>query len=377
MSRESRVRRLTAALAICAACGGLIGCRPAAPVGAAPLPAETPPVERPAAPTLASAPPDTVPPPEDETPAAPPPAEERASDAFSGLRIDDLAAREYGGTGIVVGEATRYYPAFTRHRISYPSDGLTITGLVNIPRGEGPFPVIVLNHGYLTFDVYEPGADTWQMADWLAEHGYITLMPDYRNYGGSDRGPNPFHIGYAIDVLNLIAQVDSLPGAAPGQIGVIGHSMGGEISMWPMVLSDEVDAVVLYASMSGDLALNYRYALRSYPVQRGAMEALGLIYGTPDEHPEAFTEMSPASYFDRVRMPVLIHHGMLDDIVPYAWSVDLERSLHEAGADVTFYAYGDQGHAFRGRTFELFMGRNLALLEAAVRADVNTPAADQ
>ncbi len=377
MTRSRRLLHLAAALAGCVVCGMLIGCRPAGPVEAAPLSVETPPIEEPAALSLASALPATALPPDDATPAAPPPSEELADDAFTGLRIDDLAAREYGGTGIVVGEATRYYPGFTRHRISYPSDGLTITGLVNIPRGEGPFPVIVLNHGYLTFDVYEPGADTWQMANWLAERGYITLMPDYRNYGGSDRGPNPFHIGYAIDVLNLIAQVGSLSEAAPGQIGLIGHSMGGEISMWPMVLSDEVDAVVLYASMSGDLALNYRYALRSYPVQRGAMEALGLIYGTPDEAPQAFIEMSPASYLDRVRMPVLIHHGMLDDIVPYAWSVDLERSLREAGADVTFYAYGDQGHAFRGKTFELFMERNLALLDAAVRANVNTPDADR
>lgn len=294
-------------------------------------------------------------------------------DIFMGLRVDDLAAREYGGRGITVGEVVKTGPGFTQYRMSYPSDGLTITGLVDIPDGEGPFPTIIVNHGYLRPVDYQPGFDSWRIADWLAKHGYIALMSDYRNYAGSDTGPNPFHIGYAIDVMNLVPQISSLPQAMPGQIGMIGHSMGGEIAMWPMVISDEVDAIILYASMSGDVGRNWAHARRHWSVQREAMDALAIIYGTPQQSPHAYAVMSPINYLDRVRMPVSVHHGTKDESVPYWWSEELWHLLEEAGADVNFWPYSGSGHTFGGRGFETFMQRNLIFLDEYVRADVNSP----
>ncbi len=36
---------------------------------------------------------------------------------------------------------------FTRTLINDPSDGLTIYGFIDVPRGPGPFPVIIALHG--------------------------------------------------------------------------------------------------------------------------------------------------------------------------------------------------------------------------------------
>jgi len=295
-------------------------------------------------------------------------------DAFSGLRIDDLAARPYGGAGIEIGNPIKLGEGFTQYTMAYQSDRLTITGLVDIPDGQGPFPTIIVCHGYVRPSDYRPGLDSWRIAEWLAQHGYITLMPDYRNYADSDTGANPFHIGYAIDVLNLIAQVGSLPQASPGQVGIIGHSMGGEISMWPMVLSDEVDAVVLYSSMSGDVGRNWEHARRYWPAQRAAMEALAMIYGLPEDNPEAFAQISPVSYLHRVRMPVMLHHGTQDNVVPYRWSEELYHQMEEAGLDVTFWSYPGGQHTLGGRSFAVMMQRNLEFFEVNVRGNVNSPA---
>ncbi len=296
-----------------------------------------------------------------------------APDPFDGLRIDDLAAREYGGPGIVLEAAIKSERDFVQYTMSYESDGLTITGLVDIPRGNGPFPLIIVNHGYLRPGEYKSGFDSWRVADWLAQHGYIAIMPDYRNYAGSDKGPNFFWIGYAIDVMNLIAQVNTLPQAIPGQIGVLGHSMGGGISMWPMVLSDEVDAVVLYASMSGDIARNWEHARRYWPEYRDVMDAAALIYGTPTENPQGYAAISPVNYLDRVQMPVMIHHGTHDEAIPYWWSDELWKQMQTAGIDVTFWPYPGATHGFGGRGFETFMQRNLAFFDEYVRQDTNTP----
>lgn len=291
---------------------------------------------------------------------------------FQPISIDALSQREYGGTGIVVGEQAKESVGFTQHLMSYDSDGLTITGLINIPDGEGPFPVAILNHGYIVPNVYRPGMDTWRMAEDLVYAGYLVLMPDYRNYWQSDVGPNDFRTGYAIDIMNLISQSRSLPQADPQRIGIIGHSMGGEISMWPMVISKEVDAIVLYASMSGDVAKNWDWRYRQWPIQRDAMEALALRYGTPEQSPEGYAMVSPETYFDRTRMPIMIHHGTADKLVPYQWSEDMYEKLIATNVDVEFHTYYGAEHGFGGGIFDLFMERNLAFFDEHVRNNVNT-----
>ncbi|MCC6905443.1 MAG: alpha/beta fold hydrolase [Anaerolineae bacterium] len=294
-------------------------------------------------------------------------------DPFANLTIDALAARPYGGSGIVLGRVVRAEPEFTQYEMTYPSDGLVITGLIDIPTGDGPFPVALVNHGYMMFHEYKPGFDSWRYADWLAKKGYIAIMSDYRMYGGSDTGPNPFHIGYAVDIMNLIAQVDSLSQAAPGQIGVFGHSMGGEIAMYPMVISDEVDAVVLYSSMSGDAGRNWEHSWRYWPIQRAAMDATALIYGRPAENPEGYAAISPVNYLERVRMPVMIHHGTHDESVPYWWSEELWKQMEEIGINVTFWPYPGGGHSL---PTDVLMQRTYEFFEQHVRADVNSPDAE-
>jgi len=193
------------------------------------------------------------------------PTADLSIDPFDDISIDALSERGYGGTGIVLDEVLTYETHFTQYSMHYDSDGLSITGLIDIPVGEPPFPVVIINHGYIVYESYDPGDDTGLIAERFAEADYIAVMPDYRNYGASDKGPNPFRTGYAIDVMNLTAQLESLEQANPEQIGMLGHSMGGEVSMWPMVISDEVDAVVLYGAMSGDTAQNWSWRLQQWP----------------------------------------------------------------------------------------------------------------
>ena len=51
--------------------------------------------------------------------------------------------------------------AFTRYYITYPSDDLSISGMMAVPKGQGPFPVIILNRGYIAPSQYWTGADTY------------------------------------------------------------------------------------------------------------------------------------------------------------------------------------------------------------------------
>ena len=247
-------------------------------------------------------------------------------DPYAALTIEGLAARPYGGGQVQVHETLETTARFTRYLISYPSDGLTIYGFMNVPHGEGPFPVVIAVHG----------------------------------------GPNPLRIPYAIDVLNLIALVRQ-QGGQPGPlqqarsdaIGLWGHSMGGGIAIRVMTVSQDVRATVLYGSMSASERDNYE-RIRMWSEGTSGRAELN----TPEE---ALRRISPIYHLDRVQAAVSIHHGEADDTVPLAWSQDLCARLQALGKDVTCYTYAGQPHTFQGAGDRLFVERTIAFFDAQLR----------
>jgi peptidoglycan hydrolase-like protein with peptidoglycan-binding domain len=45
---------------------------------------------------------------------------------------------------------------------------------MNIPKGKGPFPLILLNHGYYNPSTFQSGDGTRSMAEILANKGYLS-----------------------------------------------------------------------------------------------------------------------------------------------------------------------------------------------------------
>ena len=62
--------------------------------------------------------------------------------------IDGLRQHKYQSGTIHIRSTLSETDKYTGYLIDYPSDGLTITGVMQIPKGDGPFPVIVMNHGF-------------------------------------------------------------------------------------------------------------------------------------------------------------------------------------------------------------------------------------
>ena len=113
------------------------------------------------------------------------------------LWISGMRGRLYPGGQVTLHGLFGQSAKFTTYLIFYPSEGLNISGMMNVPKGRGPFPVIILCHGYIHPSKYATGNDTWRQAFYLSEHGYITIAPDYRNHAASDKGVSIYHIGYA------------------------------------------------------------------------------------------------------------------------------------------------------------------------------------
>ncbi len=119
--------------------------------------------------------------------------------------------------------------AYRQHFVTYRSEGLTISGILNRPRGRGPFPVSVLGHGYIDPAYYVNGQGLRREQDWLARAGFAVLHTDYRNHASSDDDPTAetrLRLGYTVDVINAVQAVkrSRLRFLDTDRIGLLGRS---------------------------------------------------------------------------------------------------------------------------------------------------------
>jgi dipeptidyl aminopeptidase/acylaminoacyl peptidase len=293
--------------------------------------------------------------------------------------IAGLRARTYPATHITVGALAKQTDIFRRYPITYTSDGLTITGVMQVPvNGKGPFPVIVMNHGYFNREEYHPGDGTDRAAEYLNKHGYLTLASDYRSWGDSDIGPSLYYSGLVIDVVNLMMGVSSVPEADPNRIGLWGHSMGGGVTMKVLMLKTPARAAVLYSTVSADDAdILSRWGLGCIGDILAGEHQLGCnssdvvpldlpptlikAYYEASLDPAVLRQTSPIYHMDLVSIPIQIHYGTVDGKTsagtPPEWSRKLYDALQKAGKQAQLFGYEGEKHSFNGDAWIAFMER--------------------
>jgi dipeptidyl aminopeptidase/acylaminoacyl peptidase len=75
--------------------------------------------------------------------------------------------------------------------------------------------------------------------------------------------------------------------------------------------------------------------------------------------PEDYPSLTPNSYLNSISVPLLVHHGTVDESVPFEWSVPFRRRLDEAGVEYQFYEYPGENHNI-SRSFYSVMDRDMA-----------------
>jgi len=289
---------------------------------------------------------------------APLPTVAPTATAVSPLAVPALRARAYEGGEVKVLQMLSQNAAYVSHLIEYPSDGLRIRGVMKVPRGTGPFPVVLLNHGYYAVTAYRSGSGTDNAGDFLARAGYLTLASDYRGFGGSENdasGQNAGHrVEYAVDVLNLLAAVPSVPQADAARVGMWGHSMGGEIGLRVLEADrgQRLKGTVFGAPTSGDVRANNRF------YAGGA---------APDVAEQIAFQLSPINYISWIDSPVALHQGDRDREVDPQWTVQLRDALQGAGKAVEFFWYPGQDHNWSAGWGEI-TPRTLAFFDRTVRS---------
>ena len=133
-------------------------------------------------------------------------------------------------------------------------EGNKLVGTLTIPKGEGPFPAMVLVSGSGQQDRDEELMNHrpfWVIADYCALHGIAVLRYDDRGVGGSAgevKNATSMDFSYdaeaAFDYLRNRKEIDA------SKVGILGHSEGGIINFMVSARRPEVAFLVSLAGPS-------------------------------------------------------------------------------------------------------------------------------
>lgn len=253
--------------------------------------------------------------------------------------------------------------AYTSYDVTYRSTtgkrSLTISGVLNVPSGPGPFPAVVLAHGYIDPAYYVRGQGMTRERGVFASRGYVALHVDYRGHAESTDDPRSerdLRLGYSADVIAAVKalRASSEVPVDDDRIALMGRSMGGGVVMKALIAEPGlVQAASLWASVSSLEGENFNQ------FTRGDARAAAIVqeHGLPEDRPAFWRAASARPYLSSITEPVLIVHGRLDDTCPPRWARATQAAMQRAGVESTLEWY-DDGHAF-GPAFTAAMDRTI------------------
>ena len=257
--------------------------------------------------------------------------------------IVHLAKRTYLGSQIVFEEPVATTSGHTVYPFHFTSDGLKVTGVAHVPKGKGPFPVIVQFRGFVDPTKYFPGEGTAHSSEVFADNGFLTLAPDFLGYGGSaSPSADAFEERFETytTALNLLASIKTLSIADSAKVAIWGHSNGGQIAITVSEILGQPIPTVLWAPVSKPFPYSILYYTDDFDDHGKALRRV-LAKFENDYDVELY---SLTNYLDRISSPIQIHQGTADEAVPVAWSNALVKILKEKGKDVTYFTYSGADH---------------------------------
>lgn len=286
------------------------------------------------------------------------------------MSIDSMKQKDYPGSDITIEETLSAGENYNRYLVSYQSDELKIYGLLTIPDGQKPkkgWPVILLNHGYIPPSEYSTEQSYEAYVEPFAAAGYIVFKPDYRGHGNSEGSPTQIYVSpdYVTDSMNALASVKRLKNPSdssekivnPEKIGVLGHSMGGNISLHELVMTNDFKVAVIASGVVG----SYSDILTWWKKREEAgvlttendLETARVVdqfikeHDTPQKNPDFWNTIDPTRDISSINTPVEILTGTADDVVPPQFSKSFRKNMLNNGKTVEYHEYKGADHNLR------------------------------
>lgn len=287
---------------------------------------------------------------------------------LSKYSFENLKKTQFNGSPITIGKLVKDDTNFSSYMFYFNDGKYKVSGLLNLPKKEGIYPVIVMFRGYVDKEVYSPGEGTRASGEEFARNGFITLAPDFLGYGESD---NPKVLNMEdrfktyTTALSLFASVKNLNKALEEnninvkadseKIGIWGHSNGGHIALSVMAISGKNYPIVLWAPVSKPFPYSILYFTDEYSDHGKSLRRATSIF---EEEYDA-EKYSPTNYYSWIKAPIQLHQGTADESVPQRWSDQLYNDLKGMGKDIEYFTYPGENHNFNNGSWSTAISRSI------------------
>ncbi len=220
-------------------------------------------------------------------------------------------------------------------------DGLRIHGLLYKPRGvKLPVPAVYWLHGGPESQA-RPSFNPLIQA--IVSLGVAVVAPNFR--GSTGYGKTFVHLDdvekrmdAVRDVYHAVKSLVDGGVVDPERLCVMGGSYGGYLTLMNLAIYPElwrcgveiVGIVNLVTFIRNTSPYRRRYRI--------------VEYGDPDKHYDIMMKLSPITYVDRIKAPLMVVHGARDPRVPVSEAEQLVEALKARRVEVKYLRLEDEGH---------------------------------
>jgi len=218
--------------------------------------------------------------------------------------------------------------------------GEGVHGFLAAPAGTGPHPTVMLVHGgphHHDADSFSPEVQAW------VDHGWAVALVNYRGSTGYGKAWQDVLEGDPgrPEIEDVVAGRDDLVArgvADPERVVIAGASWGGYLALQAVGTAPDGWCAALAVVPVADY-------LAAYAEESEGLQAFdrALFGGSPEDKPELFTERSPITHADRVKVPVLLMVGENDTRCPLQQVLNYANRLSEQGKEFELDRF-DAGH---------------------------------
>jgi dipeptidyl aminopeptidase/acylaminoacyl peptidase len=262
-----------------------------------------------------------------------------------------------------------------RRPIEFKSrDGATLHGYLTLPPGREAkaLPLVVNPHGG-PFGI----RDSWSWdADpqLLATRGYAVLQVNFRGSGGY--GSNHYESARSKwgtmmidDITDGVRELQRTGTIDAARVCIYGGSYGGYAALMSAVREPELYRCAIGYAGVYDLAALKRQS--DIGRSKGGRNYIDQYIG---DDTNALEAQSPINLLERLKAPVLIVHGELDERAPYAQAKALRSAMEDRDLRYEWLAKPGEGHGFwKEENREELYTRMLAFLEAHIGPGASAP----
>lgn len=260
--------------------------------------------------------------------------------------IENLHQTAYLGSQLQIMKVIEIRPTYASFLFSYQTLGKKMTGLLNVPLSNTPpadgYPVILMVRGYMPQATYQPGGGTKNSAIYFAEHGYVTVAPDFFGYGGSEaessdvweaRFQKPMNVVELFKTIQhqtfveipaniltdpqfkKLSSLTQLKLNTP-KIGFWAHSNGGQIALTSLEILNQPIPTTLWAPVTAP----FPYSVLFFSDEENDEGKASRAWVSLFEQDYDASQFSLTQHLNLLTGPLQLHQGLMDQNIHYTWS---------------------------------------------------------